>query len=250
MSDYKTHVFDLDGVLLNSNASKSQAFYDAALPWGEDAARAMVQFHQQAGSLSRRERWEYFLQNIVANGPVYEEELDRVIADCTARILEGVVTAERLPGVETYLRFIDVSKVCVSGVETHELRRILKSQGLADSFSHIFGGPRHKNEVLKRLVSAGTIELPAVYYGDTQDDYEAATEAGLAFVFVYGASEFSTWRDFFHEKNVKVIKDFRDLLPSSEAQRVRVDRRGYADVGGTRVFMGTTLAGAEVMVTA
>lgn len=247
--NFKTHVFDLDGVLLNSNASKSQAFYDAALPYGEDVARAMVVLHQNAGSISRRERWERFFAEVLQRESE-DGELDRVIQDCTARVLQGVVDAERLPGVDTYLRHVSGTKVCVSGVETYELRRILKSQGIADSFAHVFGGPKHKNEVLKRLVSAGTIELPAVYYGDTQDDYEAATEAGLEFVFVYGASEFGDWRSFFYGKDVKAIRDFRELLPASAARRVRVDRNGYADIRGSRVFMGTTLAGAEVMVTA
>lgn len=39
---YRTLVFDCDGVLLNSNMVKTQAFYSTALPYGEKAAKELV----------------------------------------------------------------------------------------------------------------------------------------------------------------------------------------------------------------
>ena len=39
ITDYASLVFDCDGVVLNSNKVKTEAFYQAVLPYGEAAAR-------------------------------------------------------------------------------------------------------------------------------------------------------------------------------------------------------------------
>ena len=46
-SKYKTHIFDCDGVLLNSNFKKSEAYRLAALDYGasEDQANELVKYH-------------------------------------------------------------------------------------------------------------------------------------------------------------------------------------------------------------
>lgn len=45
VTDYTTLVFDCDGVVLDSNKVKTEAFYQATLPYGEAAAQAMVDYH-------------------------------------------------------------------------------------------------------------------------------------------------------------------------------------------------------------
>lgn len=245
------HVFDFDGVVLDSNRAKSAAFRMAAMPYGDEAADAMVAFHQSAGSLSRRGRWEHFFRHILQRAPE-EGELERVIDDCSAHVLMGSRNAEKIAGVESFLASLEGRAVLVSGVETTELRGLVEGHGLTRYFAGIYGGPQRKSAVIKRLVRQGVITLPAVYYGDTEDDYEAATSAGLDFVFVSGATEFAGWREFVAEKGVRAIQDFTVLLrelppaPKGEKERVRVDRDGFAVVRGERVYLGRSLAGIEV----
>jgi beta-phosphoglucomutase-like phosphatase (HAD superfamily) len=44
---YKTLVFDCDGVILNSNRIKTEAFGQVAMQFGADAAKELVRFHVQ-----------------------------------------------------------------------------------------------------------------------------------------------------------------------------------------------------------
>ncbi len=44
---YKSLIFDCDGVVLNSNKAKTEAFYKAALPYGEQAASALVEYRHR-----------------------------------------------------------------------------------------------------------------------------------------------------------------------------------------------------------
>ena len=46
ISQYATLIFDCDGVILDSNKIKTTAFYNTALPYGEDAAEALVNYHK------------------------------------------------------------------------------------------------------------------------------------------------------------------------------------------------------------
>lgn len=241
------HIFDMDGVLLDSNGIKSRAFYNAALPYGETAADWMVDYHRNAGSISRRARVEAFFEQLDA----HEDDVEGMLAAIADELVTGYQTAAVVPGVESYLRALDEPKYVVSGVETGELTDILRSHGLARYFVGIYGGV--KTDTLKALLKDGSVHKPATYYGDTQQDYEAAKANGLDFVFVSSFSEFEGWQPYFARKNVRVIRDFTEIAPFVEQRplpsKVRVGGDGYALVGGERRFYGLNLAGATVNVT-
>ena len=46
-------IFDCDGVLLNSNEIKSNAFYKTALQYGEAEALKLVDYHIKNGGVAR-----------------------------------------------------------------------------------------------------------------------------------------------------------------------------------------------------
>lgn len=250
------HVFDMDGVLLASNRIKSAAFYAAGALYGDGAGEWFRDFHQRAGSISRRARVERFLEWVSTSRGAEllvepdAEEVERVLAAIAGHIGDGYLTCAEVPGVSAYLARLPDSAIVVSGVEQADLGAILAARGLVSQFDGIYGGDKH--EILQRLVSEGSIPLPAVYYGDTLDDYEAATASGMDFVLVTCDAEWD-WRPWVvRHSNVRVIEDFRELLSAVPANpaTVRVGRDGYALVDGERLFFGRMLAGATVTVAA
>ena len=82
VSQYATLVFDCDGVVLNSNKVKTTAFYNAALPYGESAALALVKHHKKHGGISRYNKFEYFIETIV--GEKVEKKNMRKLLDVYA----------------------------------------------------------------------------------------------------------------------------------------------------------------------
>jgi len=56
---YKTLVFDCDGVVLNSNKIKTQAFYEATKQFGHESAQALVDYHVANGGISRYAKFEW-----------------------------------------------------------------------------------------------------------------------------------------------------------------------------------------------
>jgi len=57
---YDYLIFDCDGVILDSNRLKSQAFADALLDEPPERIKAFVRYHKQHGGISRYEKFRYF----------------------------------------------------------------------------------------------------------------------------------------------------------------------------------------------
>lgn len=210
---YSTIAFDCDGVILNSNEVKSCAFYETALPYGEAAAEALVDYHKGHGGISRYRKFEYFLQKIVPSncqGPGLEELL-RAFAGRVRKLLEECEVAEGLQALRdatTGTRWL-----LVSGGDQQELRDVFSAKGIDHFFDGgIFGSPDTKDEILAREFANQNIVAPAVFIGDSRYDFEASERAGLDFVFVRLWTEFKECEQFFAPKDVLMVETIRDLL--------------------------------------
>ena len=62
---YRSLVFDCDGVLLDSNKVKSDAFYELALFAGKEKANELLTYHLKNGGVSRYEKIKYFYSEIL-----------------------------------------------------------------------------------------------------------------------------------------------------------------------------------------
>ena len=53
IKEYKTIIFDCDGVILNSNKIKTQAFYETAKKYGHEFAQRLVEHHLLNSGMSQ-----------------------------------------------------------------------------------------------------------------------------------------------------------------------------------------------------
>ena len=60
MKNYSHLFFDCDGVILNSNKVKTNAFYKIAVKHGEDSAKKLVNYHINNGGISRYKKIKFF----------------------------------------------------------------------------------------------------------------------------------------------------------------------------------------------
>ena len=61
LDTYDTFVFDCDGVILNSNEYKSEAFFKSTLKYGKENAKNL-RYHIKNGGISRNIKFKYFLK--------------------------------------------------------------------------------------------------------------------------------------------------------------------------------------------
>ncbi|MGJ9425469.1 HAD family hydrolase [Nesterenkonia halotolerans] len=209
---WRTLVFDCDGVLLNSNRVKTEAFYLAALPYGEEAAQRLVDYHVRNGGISRYKKFSLFLDEMVSDfdGPGLEE----LVASYADQVKKGLLNCEVAAGLgELRETTRDARWLIVSGGDQAELREVFAIRELSHLFDgEIFGSPDTKDEILARELAAGNVERPGLFLGDSTYDYRAATSAGLDFVFVSDWTEVPGWAEWCDTNDLISIPNLASLL--------------------------------------
>jgi len=190
-NQYQTLVFDCDGVILNSNKVKTQAFYSAALPYGKLAAQKLVDYHVSRGGVSRYKKFEYFLLYIVGHSFIDETELGNLLAVYAKDVWQGLLSCDVSEGLQQLRdRSANCRWLVVSGGDQVELRSLFEKRNLFHLFDGgIFGSPDTKDIILSREIRNQNIVGSAIFFGDSQYDIEAAKRAGLDFVFISDWSE-------------------------------------------------------------
>jgi phosphoglycolate phosphatase-like HAD superfamily hydrolase len=212
---YKTWVFDCDGVLLDSNQVKTHAMFEVAKPYGDEAAKTLVEYNKANGGISRFEKFHYFFDSILKREN-FNADLDQALGRFAELSREGLLKAPEATGLRNLLKRIaqeSSQAFVVSGGMQQEVRDVFEARGLTPFFTGIFGSPDTKDEILHREFDGkGSMEWPAVYIGDSQYDYEAASRSKLDFVFVSGWTEFSDWQSYFKDNKVLIVKDLTYFL--------------------------------------
>lgn len=191
-----TLIFDCDGVVLDSNRIKTEAFRTAAQPYGEAAAQALVEYHVGNGGVSRYAKFAHFLDSIVPEHAVVKTgpDLKDLLATFADAVRAGLMSCPVAEGIDLLRAATPQARwMIISGGDQAELRAIFAARDIARYFDGgIFGSPDTKDAILAREIDAGTIRCPAVFLGDSRLDYEAAIRAGLDFIFV---ADWSEWAD-------------------------------------------------------
>lgn len=216
LNEYRSLVFDCDGVVLDSNKVKTMAFHAAALPYGKEAADALVEYHVANGGVSRYRKFEYFLREIIRHddlGP-----LEQLLARYAELVKEGLLGCRVAGGLQELREATGSSNwLIVSGGDQGELREVFAARGLATYFDGgIYGSPDDKSAILAREIERGNIRRPALFIGDSRFDYLCATAAGLDFVFVSEWTEFAGWEEYFAAQSAPVAyrRNIASLLTS------------------------------------
>lgn len=210
---YRTLVFDCDGVLLDSNRVKTDAFFSAAVGYGEVAALSLVDYHKRNGGISRFRKFEYFLTEIVGVG-VDDIELRELLDAFSREVRGGMLSCPVSPALPVLRRVYPETRfMVVSGGDQSELREIFLARGIDAIFDGgIFGSPETKEAILERELAAGHILLPALFIGDSRYDHEAASRFGIDFLFVSSWSEFSEWRAYQARHGFPAVADLAAWL--------------------------------------
>lgn len=214
IQDYKTIVFDCDGVLLNSNKTKVQTYFAVAKKMGgtDQQAQAFVDYHIAKGSFPRNGKIQYYLANVVKQVETpalmqdylnaFDEILDEALMQC--ELASGLIDLkDQTPNARWMV---------LSGGDQVGLRKIFERRHLTKYFeAGIFGGPDIKDLVLNREKKLGNIQFPALFVGDSKYDHQAATKAGLDFVFLSDWTEVSDWKSYCEAQAIHVLPNISYL---------------------------------------
>ena len=211
-SSYPSMLFDCDGVILNSNAVKTEAFRKVGQQFGNAAADAFVDYHVANGGVSRQVKFSYLLESIVSR-PADSESVDALCRQFSGEVVERLRHCEVSRGLQRLRKMSGSSRwYVVSGGDQAELRQIFAERELAPMFDGgIYGSPTAKTELLARIKSHTDWQAPGLFLGDSRYDWQVANEHGLDFIFVSGWSEFKDWQDFCEAHSISVVEYLDEL---------------------------------------
>lgn len=190
--DNSVHVFDCDGVLLDSNMLKLQALRETLahvvspikfIDW------AVEEFRQNFGR-TRAGHFKVFSEYGGVHGYKLDPQLiDDAMTYYGRRVESLYMSCPVVRETESYIsnKLGDKNLYVVSASNEDELRRTLPFRIPLFGVEAIFGGPAKKDENLKAIsTSLGTDEI--VFYGDSVQDAKAALQVGFLFVGLHGYS--------------------------------------------------------------
>jgi phosphoglycolate phosphatase len=180
-------IFDMDGVLLDSNGMKVAAAH-AAMQVVEPRASAAFAAHFRGNfGLSRREHFAWGYEQLLCPLGHEVSTIDRLIADYASRVKDGYAGCGVTRGTLELLELMRSPRYVLTGSDEQHARVLLAELGLAEHFVEIVGSPATKIDNLDRLITRhGIRPARALMIGDSQHDYAAARSFGIPFLLVTG----------------------------------------------------------------
>ncbi|TRZ52566.1 HAD family hydrolase [bacterium] len=183
VNDIQVLILDFDGVVIESNDVKTEAFNHVFGRFPEHA-EAMMKFHHDHVSLSRFEKFKHLLTLMGRNDDtVLKEDITK---DFSMRILDRMATVPLVSGALEFLRIMTpkMPVYLASVTPEEELSLILKQRELTHWFRGIYGCPPWtKPDAIQDVLSKeGLLPEQALLIGDSAGDQRAAQLCGVAFL--------------------------------------------------------------------
>ncbi len=215
LKKYKSIVFDCDGVVLDSNVVKTEAYFRTAKNLGatDIQAQALVDYHVKLGGISRYHKFEWYLREVLQQ-PVTDVAIQALLDEFARELEVGLMECPIAEGIPALREATSgVNWMILSGGDQQEIRTLFAKRNLSHFFNAgLFGSPDNKDTVLAREKSNGNLQLPALFIGDSKYDYEAATRAGLDFVFLSDWTEVADWKDYCKAHGIQVRNSISNLI--------------------------------------
>ena len=217
MRKYRSLIFDCDGVILNSNKIKTEAFRKVLKKYNINAVDEFINYHRNNGGISRYIKIEKFLKNIlpqyIESREFNEDELRMLLRSYSNQCKESLLKCEVTKELFNLRRISgNIPWLIVSGGDQFELREVFIKKSLTSYFNGgIFGSPDKKIDIIKREIANGMIKFPALMLGDSKLDHIAAKSNNIDFLFVYKWTDFKSYKDYCTCNSIKTIESVSDI---------------------------------------
>ncbi|MGM3175584.1 MULTISPECIES: HAD family hydrolase [Dickeya] len=178
-------VFDMDGVLIDSNPFKisvAKRVMQSILP---EAAMVFAEHFRKNFGQTRKAHFTWAYENVLARHGFTEEIVDTLIEQYGKLIAENYASCDVTAGTRSLLSQLHRPCYVLTGSDQHEARALLGGHQLNTQFVDILGGPVNKSDNLKNVIHTyGINPAESVFIGDALHDFEVASHFGLSFILV------------------------------------------------------------------
>lgn len=176
-------IFDFDGVILDSNGLKTEAFRAVFAQFPEHAD-AMMAWHHAHVSESRYAKFAHLVEERLGRRGD-RAAIDALAEEFADRLRDAMARCPFVPGAREMLDRLSgrVPMFVASMTPQDELDRLLDVHGIAHHFVRSFGCPPWpKARAVEAILAEVGGAAGVVLVGDSAGDQRAAQEHGVAFV--------------------------------------------------------------------
>jgi len=183
MTPIRALILDFDGVILESNDLKTQAF-EAVFARFPEHAGAMMAYHRAHVSESRFAKFRHLVTERLGR-PEDDPLVDELGVAFSAEMLRQIGLCPLVPGALALLTHASerLPVFLASVTPQVELEAILQQRGLATYFTRVYGCPPWtKTRAIADILAGLGGSNQVMFIGDSAGDQRAAAETGVEFI--------------------------------------------------------------------
>ncbi len=145
---YEYYIFDCDGVILNSNTIKNQAFRETLKDEKSSLIEEFIKYHQKNGGVSRYEKFLFFYQKM-KQSKQYKKDTKIALSKFSTLVQKELIKSQYVPGAIDYIqKLYNLNKklYVVSGGDQNELNVVFSAKKIDYFFKKILGSPTTKKK--------------------------------------------------------------------------------------------------------
>jgi 4-hydroxy 2-oxovalerate aldolase len=226
LARYPVVIFDLDGVLIDSNELKVECVRAAFDGFPADLVERFTDEFRRTFGRSRREHFAAFHHASVEHGLAgtdFEEFYDRyagAYADRLAHRYPGAPLCAGAAETVQHLADRDVPLYVATGTLSGEAGKVLALGGLLSVFRAVLGGEEPKSRRLEEILRhAGVDARDVLLVGDSRQDVLAADEMGIDFLLVTRYGLFPA-EEVLHDRAGRPARIVTDLHPNAPVKQL------------------------------
>lgn len=176
-------VLDFDGVVVESNDIKHQAFSEIFSVFPEQY-KEIMEYHLSHNAVNRHDKFRYIMEKIFKWK--YDKELAQTWATRFSELTRGkIINCPYVSGAMEFIgSFSDKYPIYLaSATPLDELKIILRERGILRYFKDIYGAPTLKKEMFKKIQEKEMVKPDEILYiGDSREDYDVGSSFGCVFI--------------------------------------------------------------------
>lgn len=182
----KSIIFDFDGVILDSNKIKSNAFTKLFKDKNKNQENLdmIIRYHKDNMGISRNKKIKFYYENILKQ-KITNKEVDKIASDYSKLVFNKIIKTKFISGSKYFLskNFKRYLFFVSSGTPENELINICEKRKIDKYFTGIYGSPDNKEKHIKRIMKKNSLkENEVIFIGDALADYNAAVKNKIFFI--------------------------------------------------------------------
>ena len=183
---FKVLIWDFDGVIVDSNNIRDNAFCYALNDFDKFKVNELLIYHRENGGLSRYAKFDWFFKKFSSSvSEKYREHvLKRFSEYCLSRITDPQILRKEVMDVINFLYKEKKLMYIASASSNEELNFAAKELKIAHFFNDILGSPRNKIESVKQIKDLNNSypNSDFILVGDAINDLNAASQNNINFL--------------------------------------------------------------------